>query len=157
MISVSCCSGKADALSFCGSLGAQLSMCMALASSNICTIQRFSLLRANLVVVKYHDAFTLFYLMAVAKDQNLPSVSLKYALITICQKRKIIIIILKLCYMIVITIPLSSRFKSFIYVCGCEFLIICIVCNASIQHCVNVLALEIFHSFHPLHKIYFGV
>ncbi len=73
------------------------------------------------LLLKYHDAFTLFYLMAVAKDQNLPSVSLKYALITICQKRKIIIIILKLCYMIVITIPLSSRFKSFIYVCGCEF------------------------------------
>ncbi len=49
------------------------------------------------LLLKYRDSFTLFYLMA--KNQNIPLVSLKYALITICQKRKIIIIILKLCYM----------------------------------------------------------
>ncbi len=106
------------------------------------------------LLLKYRDSFTLFYLMAVAKNQNIPLVSLKYALITICQKRKIII--LKLCYMCDHNPPFS-RFKSFIYVCGSEFLILCVVCNASIQHCVNVLALEIFHNFHPLHKMYFGV
>lgn len=107
------------------------------------------------LLLKYRDAFTLFCLMAVAKDQNIPSVSLKYALITICQKRKIIIIILKLCNMSVITIPFLLDLKSFIYVCGSEFLIICVVCNASIQHCVNVLALEIFHNFHFIAQVLF--
>lgn len=59
---ITCCLEKVGVFSFCGSFGGpQLGICMALASSTICTIQKFTLLRANLVVFKYHDAFNPFY------------------------------------------------------------------------------------------------